>query len=117
MHLRSEQLDVEINDQTLALQVTDRRSSAAWSTPGGAFELLVYNIAEQHYRSYTSAVAASDHPRAKDMGTRCIIRTKRVSDTEATANVNYVGITLSFDVRVQVKGAELIVSIPENGWN
>src|SRR5215210_6585693 len=103
MQLRNDQLEVEINDQTFSLKVTDRRSSAVWSTPGGAFDLLVYNIAEQHYRSYTSAVAASDHPRAKDMLARCNIRVAGVSDTEATANVNFVGITLSFDVRFEVK--------------
>ncbi len=115
--LSNDTLTVEIDEVSLALAVSDKRSGARWKTPGGGFEVQVYNIPLQDYRWYAMASSDlsaknGDNPQAGGRG-RIVGQTA----TEIEARVEFRALELSFAVRYTLEGDRLVVEIPEGSWD
>ncbi|HAU39162.1 MAG TPA: hypothetical protein DCX07_15785 [Phycisphaerales bacterium] len=119
IELRNNILSVRIDLADLALHVTDLRCGATWSTPGHGFELQVFDIGNQHYRWYTTAKAKLDDRNmflANPQAT-CAITVGPRTETTVTLRAQFTRLDLGFDVRFELCGEELVVEIPESGWD
>lgn len=118
MKLDNNCLVVEINETSLAVTVTDRRSHARWETPGAGFDLQTYDNGNQHYRWYSSqGVDLSKAQYGANPASDCRIQLRQESEVRAAARVDFTGLNLGFDVFFTLQGHELSVTIPEAGWN
>jgi hypothetical protein len=116
--LSNDQLTVELDDLSLALKVTDKRSGAVWATPGAGFDLQTYDNGNQHYRWYSSrGVDLSKTQYGANPASDCRIELRKESEIRAAARVDFTGLNLGFDVFFTLQGHELTVTIPEAGWN
>lgn len=116
--LVNDQLTVELDEQSLAMTVTDRRSGAVWATPGAGFELQTYDNGNQHYRWYASRGADLSKVKYGDNPvSECRIDLRQESGQRAAARVDFTGLSLGFEVVFALQARELTVTIPHQGWN
>jgi hypothetical protein len=110
-------LHVRLDETTLNLAVTDLRAGKIWETPGASFALQVYDIGNQVFRWYTTAgfdetkVKYGDNPQSA-----CWISLIEQSADHVKAEVVFTGLELGFVVELALHGAELTVTIPNDGW-
>ena len=84
--LSNDQLTVELDDLSLALKVTDKRSGAVWVTPGAGFDLQTYDNGNQHYRWYSSrGVDLSKTQYGANPASDCRIELRKESELRAAA--------------------------------
>lgn len=117
MKLQNENLRVEISETNLQTTVTDRRSGAVWRTPGPGVTLCTYMVPEECHHWYDSDMASDTTDWLGFPVRDCQIAVVAQSETTVEFRLEFRTIELACNVRFELEGARLTVTVPQESWN
>ncbi|MCF7837204.1 MAG: hypothetical protein K9N49_01095 [Candidatus Marinimicrobia bacterium] len=117
MKLQSEFLIVEISESNLQTTVTDRRNGAVWRTPGSGVTLCTYMVPEECHHWYDSDMASDSTDWLGHPVHDCEIALSAKYEHLAEFRLEFRTIELACNVRFELEGARLTVTVPQDSWN